>query len=159
MGVAVGGGAFCFLIASNSTTRHFAIWRSRHALIMARGAEESCTSRPDGCSAGAERPQDEGLMRPDDACRTAAKRRRRKALAVTSTVAPVSASMAIHSELMPSRVVMRNTALRPSAMACQMFDKVGRSSAMSSATPTTRFCNRDFDHGAAPSRRLIVSRD
>ena len=43
-------------------------------------------------------------------------RSRRSALSVTSTVAPVSASTASHSPVIPSRVVIRKIPFNPSAM-------------------------------------------
>src|SRR6266478_8818295 len=68
-------------------------------------------------------------------------RSRRSAFAVTSTVAPVSARIAIQSVVTPTSVVTRNTPLSPSAspMFCQMFASVARDSRMSSTTPRTRF--------------------
>src|SRR5437773_6950092 len=55
-------------------------------------------------------------------------RSRRNAFAVTRTVAPVSARIAIHSVVTPNSVVIRNTLLSPSArpMFCRMLASVAR---------------------------------
>lgn len=60
---------------------------------------------------------------------------------MTSTVAPVSGRIAIQSGVVPKSVVTRETAFSPKTteMFCQMFDRVARDSATSSATPTMLF--------------------
>src|SRR5690606_5119176 len=65
------------------------------------------------------------------------KRNSRRALAVTTTVAPVSERMAGHRPVMPKRVVTRKTALRPRAKATfwRMLRMVARDSSMRSLTP------------------------
>ncbi len=70
-------------------------------------------SQPRTCSWGnATRPAAAGYT-------LGSKRRSRNALAVTSTVAPVSARIAIQSGVVPIKVVTRNTLLRPKG-ACKV---------------------------------------
>src|SRR5690606_1998611 len=65
------------------------------------------------------------------------KRSSRRALAVTTTVAPVSERMAGHRPVMPKRVVTRKTALRPRANVTfwRMLRMVARDSSIRSLTP------------------------
>ena len=67
----------------------------------------------------------------------ARQRSRRVALAVTFTVAPVSARMAGQRPVTPASVVTRKTALRPRAIAmfCRMFRIAARAATSATSVP------------------------
>lgn len=96
------------------------------AVVAATFARPQSVQRPRTSSASSiYRPPSAKIPTKADRCGARQFRRRnfrqilfskRNALAVTSTVAPVSASIAIHNPVIPSTVVTRNTAFRPNAM-------------------------------------------